>query len=106
MAASEICAKCGEPLTVVSKIMSRQGVGVKPYRLDIVREQASSIKEQEAVASQRRMATFEDIDRRRAEALAEAQEAQRAHTQRISVILIGVSALFLVAIAILVFMML
>jgi hypothetical protein len=84
--------------------MSRQGRGFKPYRLDVLREQAPSIKKQEAIESERRMATFEDMDRRRAEALAEAQEAQRVHTQRISTILIAVSALFLVAVAILVFM--
>ena len=96
---AENCHVCEEPLTIVSQIMIMQSDHNQPFRLKQIRSQASAIKEREELASQRRMEALQEIDRRREQALAEAQEAQKTYQSRISTIVFIIAGLFVVFIA-------
>jgi len=71
----------------------------QPFKLKQVRSQASALKEREEFASQHRMKTLQEIDRRREQNLAEAQEAQKAHQRRVSTIMLVIAGLFIFFIA-------
>lgn len=96
---AENCIVCGEPLTIVSQIMIMQSDHNQPFRLKQVRSQASAIKEREERASQNRMEAFQEIDRRREQVLAEAQEAQKVYQRRVSTVMFIIAGLFVVFIA-------
>lgn len=65
---SNVCPDCGEPLDVISQVLSRKEVEGGPQWLQRVRSQAEAIKLEEEEASQRRYQALEEIDRRRKEA--------------------------------------
>ena len=96
---AENCLVCEEPLTIVSQIMIMQSDHSQPFRLKQVRSQASAIKEREERASQRRMEAFQEIDRRREQAVTEAQEAQKAYQKRVSTIVFIIAGLFIIFVA-------
>ena len=96
---TEICVVCGEPLTIVSQIIVMHSGSRQPFRLKQVRSQASALKEREEFASQHRMKTLQEIDRRREQNLAEAQETQKAHQRRVSTIMLIIAGLFIISIA-------
>ena len=79
--AADVCINCGEPLTVVARVLTRQGTVGPPFWLGRVRSRAGDLKEQEARASELRMEQLRDVDRRRhlddARALARQREADR-----------------------------
>lgn len=79
--------------------MTMQSDHSQPFRLKQARSQASAIKEREERGSQRRMEEFQEIDRRREQALAEAQEAQKVHQRRVSTVLFIIAGLFVIFIA-------
>lgn len=96
---AEYCIACEEPLTILSQIMIMQSDRSQPFRLKQVRSQASAIKEREERNSQRRMERFQEIDRRREQALAEAQEVQKMHQRRVSTVMFIIAGLFVIFIA-------
>jgi len=96
---AENCIVCEEPLTILSQIMTMQSDHSQPFRLKQARSQASAIKDREERGSQRRMQAFQEVDRRREQALAEAQEAQKVHQRRVSTVLFIIAGLFVIFIA-------
>jgi hypothetical protein len=63
----ETCSVCGEPLTIVGRVISRQGSQTKSQRLEQMRARAGVLKEEARVSSEVRMTEFVKIDRRRIE---------------------------------------
>jgi hypothetical protein len=61
----EHCHVCGEPLTVVGAVISRQVAGYGSQRLEQIKVQAGEIKAQAERHSQVRMSAFNDVDQRR-----------------------------------------
>jgi hypothetical protein len=94
---AEHCLVCGEPLSIVSKVISRhEGDGFQPVFLEHARIRAAGLKDQGASASEKRMRTLQEIDERRELAQAEAREMQRKADQRSIRIAFFLVALFLV----------
>ena len=96
---AENCIVCEEPITILSQILTMQSDHSQPFRLKQARSRASAIKEREERGSQRRMEAFQEIDRRREQALAETQEAQKVHQRRVSTVLFIIAGLFVIFIA-------
>lgn len=90
----EICTNCEEPLTIISQIMTRHTGNSEPHRLKQIRSQASALKERDIEPSRRRMEKFQEIDRRREQAVAEAREAQKIYHRRISIVLLAIASVF------------
>lgn len=80
---TESCSNCGEPLTIVSQVISRQGSPSKSQRLEQMRSRAGAIQEEARVSSDARMAEFMEVDRRRIEGEHEALLAQQEHDRRL-----------------------
>ncbi len=79
---AENCARCGEPLTLISQVMLRHGgSGFDPLSLRQSRARAAELKERGEQASLLRMQNFLEQDRRREQAVAEA-EAERSREQK------------------------
>lgn len=91
----EICTNCGEPLSIISQIMTRHTGNSEPYRLKQIRSQAQALKERDIEPSRRRMEKFQQIDRRREQAIAEAREAQAIYHRRISKVLLAIASMFI-----------
>ena len=87
---SEVCANCGEPLTMIGRVLTRQGTVGPPFWLGRVRSRAGDLKEQEARASELRMEQLRDVDRRRHLDDARALARQRA-TDRQIVLVVGLA---------------
>jgi hypothetical protein len=79
----ESCSNCGEPLTIVSQVISRQGSQLKSQRLEQMRSRAGAIQEEARVSSDARMAEFMEVDRRRIKGEHEALRAQQEHDRRL-----------------------
>ena len=88
--AADVCVNCGEPLTVVARVLTRQGTVGPPFWLGRVRSRAGDLKEQAARASELRMEQLLDIDRRRHLDDARTLARQRA-TDRQIVLVVGVA---------------
>jgi hypothetical protein len=74
---AEACPHCGEPLSVVGKVVSRQ-LDVRPPRwLRVARARASSLRRQDEPHSRLRMEALLEIDRRRLEMAAEGEARRR-----------------------------
>jgi Fe2+ transport system protein B len=63
----ETCSICGEPLTIVGRVISRQGSQTKSQRVQQMRARAGAIQEEARISSDARMAEFVEIDRQRIE---------------------------------------
>jgi len=87
---SEVCSNCGEPLTMIARVLTRQGTVGPPFWLGRVRSRAGELKEQGARASELRMEQLLDIDRRRQQDDARALARQRA-TDRQIVLVVGLA---------------
>jgi len=74
---AETCVRCGEALDVVDRLLSKHPSNSEPYFLREARSRAPDLKQREESASQQRLETLKEIDRRRLEALREAQYLQR-----------------------------
>lgn len=74
----ETCSICGEPLTIVGRVISRQGSQTKSQRLEQMRSRAGVLKEEARVSSEVRMAEFVEIDRRRIE-----REREESYVQKL-----------------------
>ncbi|MGD8730701.1 MAG: zinc ribbon domain-containing protein, partial [Anaerolineales bacterium] len=61
----ETCMNCAEPLTILGRVISRQGLQTKSQRLEQMRQRASAIKAEAQSSSDARMAEFVEMDRRR-----------------------------------------
>jgi hypothetical protein len=77
----ENCSICGEPLTIVAAVISRQAAGQGSQRLEQLKGQAREIKAQAEVHSQARMTDFQEVDHRRIESEREASVQQRLKDQ-------------------------
>lgn len=64
----ENCSVCGEPLTVIGAVISRQVAGYGSLRLEQVKAQANEIKAQAEQHSRVRMSAFNEVDQRRKQA--------------------------------------
>jgi hypothetical protein len=104
MVNAEHCIVCKEPLSIVSKVLSRhEGDGFQPEFLEHARDRAADLKDKGATASENRMRTLQEIDERRELAQAEAREIQRRSDQRsirIAFILVALFLVFVVSIVV------
>ena len=82
-AGADLCENCGEPLSIVAGILDRQGSVGRPLWIRRLQTQVTKLKATEAEASHARMAEFEEIDRKRMQAEAEAQLIQQAKDRQI-----------------------
>lgn len=80
---TENCANCGEPLSIISQVISRQGSQQKSQRLEQMRSRAGAIQEQARQSSETRMAEFMEIDRRRLQSEHEALAARQEQDRRV-----------------------
>jgi hypothetical protein len=79
----ETCYQCGEPLSVVGAVISRQKAGQGSQRLEQLKSQAGEIKAQAEIGSRQRMAVLNDEDRKRIESEQAAALKQKERDQRI-----------------------
>ena len=79
----EQCNSCGEPLSVVGAVISRQISRSASQRLDQMRGQAGEIKAKAEKHSRARMSEFTDIDQRRIRAERQAATEQKIRDQSI-----------------------
>lgn len=99
---SDNCTACGEPLTLVSQVMIRHtDRDAGPYRLRQAREQAARIKESEERASELRFRELEEVDRRRIQAVRNAELERKKEQVTLLKIFIVIIIIFLLAILIL-----
>jgi hypothetical protein len=94
---AERCPQCGEPLTVISQVISRQDASQGPQWLRRVQSQAEVIKQSEEIASQKRLQKLQEIDRKREEAVS-AEKAQRTKDDRFFLMLIASGVLLVIII--------
>ena len=100
---SEVCANCGEPLTMIARVLTRHGTAGPPAWLGRVRSRAGELKEQGARASEQRMEQLLDIDRRRHLDDARALARQRATDRQVVLVVgVGVGVLALVVVTLVV----
>jgi ribosomal protein L40E len=98
---AEQCLKCGEPLTVIARVVLRHGNAARnPAFLERARGQAAGLKADEVRASQERMDRFREMDRLRLTDEAEAYARQQVRDRRI--LIASASALGILVIAILI----
>jgi len=77
------CSICGEPLTVIGAVISRQAAGHGSQRLEQLKTQAGEIKAQAERHSKVRMADLEDVDHRRIQSERDASFQQHMRDQSI-----------------------
>jgi hypothetical protein len=86
------CSNCGHPLDTLGYVMGTR-VGGTPAQLERQRRDVSKIKETEEADSERRREYFEEIERRRQAALADAKRRSVKEHRMMTVILIAVLGL-------------
>ena len=74
---AETCHKCGQAFDVVDRLLFKHPAGGEPSFLREARNRAPDLKQREAFASQQRLETLKELDRRRIETLREEQQLQR-----------------------------
>ena len=79
----EHCSTCGEPLTVIGAVITRQTSGFGSQRLEQLKQQAGSMKAKAEEHSRVRMDHFTEIDQRRIHAENEAATRQELRDQSI-----------------------
>lgn len=79
----ENCTACGEPLTVIGAVISRQVAGFGSHRLEQLKNQANEIKTSAEQHSNARMSILKDLDQRRIESDREAAEQQDLRDQSV-----------------------
>ncbi len=79
----ENCSLCGEPLTVVGAVLSRQAAGSASQRLEQLKAQAPEIKAQAEQHSRVRMSAFNEVDQRRKQLEQEAAARQQVRDHEI-----------------------
>jgi hypothetical protein len=94
---AESCPDCGEPMTVITQVISRQDKSGGPRWLERVQSQAEEIKKSEEIASRDRLQKLQEIDRKREEAIAE-EKVRRSKDDRFFLILIGSAVLIVIII--------
>lgn len=80
---AENCPKCGEPLSIISEVISRQKKESTPSWIQRVRSQAEAIKISEELSSQQRFKQLEEIDHVRKEAEWRERELQAQRDKRL-----------------------
>lgn len=93
---ADVCAFCGEPLSIVARVLDRHGVLGPPLWLRRVRSQVAALQAQELEASDLRMETFRELDQRREQEQSEAAARQRARDQQMFQIVFLALAVFVV----------
>jgi len=89
-------------LTLVSQVMMRHSdLDSGPYRLRQAREQAARIKESEEHSSQQRIRDLQEVDRKRIQAVREAEMARRKEQSQLLKITFAVIATFILVVLIL-----
>ena len=79
----EHCNSCGEPLSIVGAVISRQAAGHGSQRLEQLKGQAGEIKAQAERHSQVRMAGLENVDHRRIQSERDSSLRQQLRDQSI-----------------------
>jgi len=79
---AETCPRCGEPLTSVARILTSPTAPRQPRWLAQNRQRATELRREEGLASERRMETFLETDRRRLEAERAAAQQTQARERR------------------------
>jgi hypothetical protein len=99
---AQICHDCGEPMDVISQVLSRKDHKGEPQWLSRARSQASGIKSEEAEASRKRFEALEEIDRRRKAAELSDFELRRERDKRIFFGVLFVFAVVLIALVVII----
>ncbi len=94
---AESCPNCGEPMNVITQVISRQDRSRGPQFLARVRSQVEEIKKTEEIASQDRLQKLQEIDRKREDAIA-VEKARRSQDDRFFLILIASGVLIVIII--------
>ena len=96
---AEQCLECGEPLTVIARVVLRQGNAARsPAFLERARGQAAGLKADEVRASQERMDRFREMDRLRLTEEAEALARQQVRDRQILIASASVLGVLVIAI--------
>lgn len=95
-AGADFCQQCEEPLSSVSRILSRHRRIGSPEWLEKARSRANYIKQTEEKASQERLEVFHRIEQERAAAEAELVLEKRRQEKRIILITISLAAAIVV----------
>lgn len=74
---TEMCLNCGDPLTALEGLFQRQLAIGTPLTQTRMQRQVAQLKEKESIASEKRMAEFQEIDRQREQDWAEAEALRR-----------------------------
>lgn len=97
---AEACEVCGEPLSLVARVIERQLAQPSLRRLDQVRAQAPALKAQGEKASEARMASYRRAEQLRAQALRRMSAARAQEDRRLLLAATAVLAFVLVALAV------
>jgi hypothetical protein len=89
---AETCVNCGHPLDALGYMISARQ-GLTPERLARHRDTVAALKAEEESGSQRRLAYFEEIEKRRQQALAEAKRRAAQEYRRLVIVFTGLIAL-------------
>jgi hypothetical protein len=98
--AAELCHDCGEPMNVISQVLSRKDHKGEPQWLSRARSQASEIKSEEAEASRKRFEALEEIDRRRKAVELSEFELQKERDKRIFFVVLFVFVIILITLVV------
>lgn len=99
---AEVCPECGEPMNVISQVLSRKDHRGEPQWLSRARAQAGGIKSEEAEASRTRFEALEEIDRRRKAAELSDFEMQKARDRRIFVTVLLVFSIVVITLLVII----
>jgi len=87
------CPACGEATTWFGQVMSRHdGKGRLPVWLAQARARASDVRQDEDLASRKRLEILQDIDRRRLESVEQEARAQALNDRRTLLLGLGLGA--------------
>ncbi len=97
---ADICSNCDEPLSIVARVIDRQGSKSNPLWIRRLQSQVANLKESETRASGDRFEKFVEIDRKRMAAEAKAHARQK-ETDR-NILFYGAAVVLLIALVVLV----
>jgi predicted amidophosphoribosyltransferase len=95
---AETCPHCGEPLTSVARILTSPAAPRQPRWLAQNRQRATELRRAEGQASEQRMESFLEVDRRR-QATERATALQTRARERRAVLLAAVVFILVAALA-------
>jgi hypothetical protein len=92
---AEDCPECGEPLSVIAQVISRQDKAGGPQWMKRVQSQLGEIRSAEERASQIRLQALQEVDQKREESLAE-QKIRQSQAERNLLMIAFIVALLII----------